>query len=153
MGENEESLEVLDAKPSKRSKIIEALVSFGVIVIFCVVTGVLDVYSRGVSFSLKPGTVFADAFSIGGGICVLFWALIWVSQKGAFDIIVYSVGRMIDVIFRLHEENQKMPKNFGDYVLAKRGKKHKHFYYFLIEAGAFFVVGAILSIVFMNEGA
>lgn len=121
-----------------------------VVAVLCVAAGLMDVYSRGIDFDLHPGMVFADAFAMGGGLCLLFWLLLWVSQRGAFDIIVYSIGRMIDVIFHLHEENQRMPKNFGDYVLAKRGKKHKHFYPFLIESAAVFAIGIILSLVFMN---
>lgn len=94
--------------------------------------------------------ILSDSFFIGGLMPILFWLLVWVSEKGAFDLIVYSVRKVFSFAFRIHPEKSNLPPTYADYVEQKRAK-NKPFHYELLEvAGAFLLLGIIFAFVSLS---
>jgi|GEM_PF-1582401 len=148
----QEKKQGIEEKRSRASYLVESLVSFFLLAAFSVAMVFVDLYSRNLDWGSRKGTIFADSFFASGILGLMLWLLFWVSRKGAFDILVYGVGRFIDVVFRLHPENQKMPKTYGEYVERRRAKKHDTWWIALGECLFFALVGLILSLIYLNEG-
>lgn len=147
--EKQEKKDQFGDKRSTSSLVLEWIISFLVVTVIAIGAGFADVYSRGISFENKTGMVFADAIGIAGVFCLCFWLLLFVSRKGAFDIIVYGVKKLFDVTFHTHPENSKLPATYYDYVVEQRSKEHRAFTPFLIFSSLFTVVGLVLSIIYM----
>lgn len=146
--EKQEKKDQFGDKRSTLSLVLEWVISFLVLSVIAIAAGFLDVYSRGVSYENKTGMVYADAFAISGVLCLCFWLLLFVSRKGAFDIIVYGVKKLIDVTFHSKPENSKLPATYYEYVKEQRSKEHRAFTPFLVFSIIFSVVGLVLSIIF-----
>ena len=91
--------------------------------------------------------MLSDSFSLGGLLPILFWLLVWVSEKGAFDLIVYSVRKLFSFTFRIHPEKSNLPPTYADYVAIKKAKRKPFHYELLIVGGAFLLLGLIFILV------
>ena len=91
--------------------------------------------------------MLSDSFSLGGLLPILFWLLVWVSEKGAFDLIVYSVRKLFSFTFRIHPEKSNLPPTYADYVAIKKDKRKPFHYELLIVGGAFLLLGLIFILV------
>ena len=76
-----------------------SLISLITSIICGVIVGLLDVYSKGVSFTEYTIRVFADAFTVLGILNMLFFLLVILAREGAFDMIVYGTKRFFIFIF------------------------------------------------------
>lgn len=139
----------IEAKRPLKSYVIEGAIDFVIVAAICVCCGLMDVYSRGISFEFESGRVLADSFGVGGLLCLGFWCLLWASSQGAFDIIVYGVRKVLYVTFHRHPEDSTLPSTYADYVAERRSKPRNYFYPFLIVSSAFFLVGLALSLCYM----
>jgi hypothetical protein len=131
---------------SVKSYVIESLISFFIVVVICLSTGLVDVYGRQIDFAFETLRVLGDSFGAGGLLCFSFWGLLWVSSEGAFDMIVYGVRKVFNVTFQNLTRNSTLPDSYTDYVAMKRAKKHDHHYPFFFISLSFFIVGLILSL-------
>ena len=91
--------------------------------------------------------ILSDSFSLGGLLPILFWLLVWVSEKGAFDLIVYSVRKLFSFTFRIHPEKSNLPPTYADYVAIKKAKRKPFHYELLIVGGTFLLLGLIFILV------
>ncbi len=87
--------------------------------------------------------ILSDSFFVGGAMPMLFWMLVWVSEKGAFDMIVYGVRKVFSYAFRIKPEKSNLPPTYADYVEMKRAKK-KPFHYEMLEIGGLFLLLGII---------
>ncbi|MDD7043429.1 MAG: DUF3899 domain-containing protein [Mollicutes bacterium] len=91
--------------------------------------------------------MLSDSFSLGGLLPILFWLLVWVSEKGAFDLIAYSVRKLFSFTFRIHPEKSNLPPTYADYVAIKKAKRKPFHYELLIVGGTFLLLGLIFILV------
>lgn len=100
-----------------------------------------------IDYASTPLRVWGDSLAIAGLLCLLFWALVWVSEEGAFDIIVYGTRKFLAYLFRPHPEQGTLPKTYYDYVMERRAKPRKAFPGFLAISGLIGLAGLILSLI------
>lgn len=65
--------------------------------------------------------IFLDALSLSGFFAILFACFIWVSQEGAFDMLIYGTKKFLKSFTR-KKEDDPFPKTFIEYVEIRRGK-------------------------------
>lgn len=94
--------------------------------------------------------ILSDSFFIGGSMPILFWLLVWVSEKGAFDLIVYSVRKVFSFAFRIHPEKSNLPPAYADYVEQKRAKKKPFHYELVLIGGIFLLLGIVFAFVSLS---
>lgn len=139
--------EVLTTREKILSILKYSLISLIASIICGVIVGLLDVYSKGVSFTEYAIRVFADAFTVSGILNMLFFLLVVLAREGAFDMIVYGTKRFFIFIFKKNPEESSLPRTYFDYVVQKRGDKKRNHFEYLIFPFIFFVIGLILSII------
>ena len=139
--------EVLTTREKILSILKYSLISLITSIICGVIVGLLDVYSKGVSFTEYTIRVFADAFTVSGILNMLFFLLVILAREGAFDMIVYGTKRFFIFIFKKKPEESSLPRTYFDYVVQKRGDKKRNHFEYLIFPFIFFVIGLILSII------
>ena len=139
--------EVLTTREKILSILKYSLISLITSIICGVIVGLLDVYSKGVSFTEYTIRVFADAFTVSGILNMLFFLLVILAREGAFDMIVYGTKRFFIFIFKKKPEESSLPRTYFDYVVQKRGDKKRNHFEYLIFPFIFFIIGLILSII------
>lgn len=130
---------------SFKSYSIETIVSFLLISAVCFSLALVDVFARKISFEMETFRVLGDAFGVSGLFCFSLWMLVWLSDEGAFDIIVYGVRKVFNVTFQHMMRNSSLPDSYVDYVAMKRAKKHNRHYPFFFVSLFFLVIGSVLS--------
>ena len=94
-------------------------------------------------------SALSDSFFISGVFVGGVGLLVLVSGEGFFDIITYSVGKMMSYIF-IPRETRKH-ETYADYKLRKEGEREGGKIWFIAAVGMVFVVIALLtSIPFWN---
>lgn len=142
-----------EEKEEKKKKIkgilIRSILSFAFASILFTIVLLIELYALNLSWLTNKYRILSDSFFVGGCLPILFFLLVWVSEKGAFDLITYSVRKLFSYCFRIHPEKSNLPPTYGDYVEMKKAKR-KPFHYELIVMGSLFlilgVVFALLSI-------
>ncbi len=123
--------------------LLRSILSFGFAIILFVAVLLIELKAMDLSWYVYKFRILCDSFFIAGIFPILFWLLLWVAEKGAFDMIAYSMGKMLNFMFRIHPEKSKLPPTYADYVEQKRAKR-KPFHYELLIVGASFVLIAII---------
>ncbi len=110
-----------------------------------VFTGVLliELLSMKLSWSAYKFRILCDGFVVGGVFPVLFWLLLWVAEKGAFDLIAYSMRKMLSFMFRIHPEKSNLPPTYADYVEMKKEKRKPLHLELLLVGVSFLILGFI----------
>ena len=72
------------------------------------------------------------------------------SEKGAFDLIVYSVRKVFSFAFRIHPEKSNLPPAYADYVEQKRAKKKPFHYELVLIGGIFLLLGIVFAFVSLS---
>lgn len=139
----------------KRSFWIDFLI--GTIIVVILAIGVtLAVYFYLMNYNVpepSPKIVFhilADAFSVSGLIGLLFYLLTYVSSKGAFDMLSYSIKYVFLVTFRRDYKKEKFPQTYYDYKVLKDHEGRKAYIGFLWPSLIFFMIGIIFLLIYMN---
>lgn len=83
--------------------------------------------------------ILSDAFFVAGILITSFGLLIFSSNEGMFDMMIYGVNAFIDM-FRI--ESRKKYKTFYDYRESRAGKKIA--FGFMPICGIFFLVIAVV---------
>lgn len=94
--------------------------------------------------------ILSDSFSLSGLLGLCFYALSYISSKGAFDILSYSIQTLFLVTFRPKYRETSFPKTYYDYKVLKDGKRRKPISVLLLSSAIFFIVGIILLIIYVN---
>ena len=87
--------------------------------------------------------ILSDAFLVPGVLLAGIGLIIFASNGGAFDMLVYAVIRFFD-LFRRDARNKKY-KDFYEYREAKKEKKRSNS--FLLTVGAVFIVFAVIFLI------
>lgn len=90
--------------------------------------------------------VLSDSFFVSGAMMALFWGIIWVSQKGAFDLLAYSMRKILNFMFRIHPEDSNLPPTYLDYVEQKRAKRKDLHYEAFVIGVTFVTLGVIFAL-------
>lgn len=99
---------------------------------FSIALGISVLLAVGSFFLIKDGMqldyathkwrIWADTFTLPGVLYVLAFALVKISDFGAFDAIVYSVRLLWNVTFFPKKVKQKLGANYGEYRNRKMEK-------------------------------
>lgn len=121
--------------------VITLLVGFG-----CVTSIALskDLFSQ--TAPVQVYHILCDAFFVVGLVMFNMGLLIFTSNEGAFDMMVYGVRSFVD-LFR--KTNTKKFPTFYDYSVSRREKKLK--FGFLLICGAFFLVVSLVMYYFFRQ--
>ena len=88
----------------------------------------------------------ADVFMIPAVLCLLFYAIVFVSREGAFDAIVYSAKLAFYSVFARNIRKTKLPATYGDYRAMKLSKDRSSTLFMLFADIPFVIVGIIFVI-------
>lgn len=94
--------------------------------------------------------LLTDAFSISGLLGLCFFALSYISSKGAFDILAYGIQVVFLVTFRPKYRETSFPKTYYDYKVMKDSKGRKPVMALLFASIIFFITGIILLLIYTN---
>lgn len=150
-----DALKDIDKSEKIKLWLLDLGISAGVLISLAVLTAVIIIFfNANYEFDKYPITCFVDILTIPGVLGIFGWLLIFVSNEGVFDLIVYGTKKFLSFIFRLHPEDSKLPKTYGDYYVMKHtGKKPNRHWGILIVGALFFLAGLILMIPsYMIEG-
>ncbi|GEM_PF-5775878 len=142
------ALKDIDKEEKLKLWLLDLGISAGVLIVLAVLTAVIIIFfNANYEFDKYPITCFVDIMTIPGILGIFGWLLIFVSNEGVFDLIVYGTKKFLSFVFRLHPEDSKLPKTYGDYYVMKHtGKKPNRHWGILIVGALFFLTGLILLI-------
>ena len=92
--------------------------------------------------------LITDAFSIPGMFTLLLYLMFWVSQKGAFDALSYSIQLVFVTIFHKDTKEANLPATYAEYRALKEKEEKKDSNYLLISGGIFLLIGIGVMIAF-----
>lgn len=146
-----------DGNPSSKGKSFWKDIIIGSIIVAVMAIGVaLAVYFYLISFTTperSPKIVFhilADAFSVSGMLGLLFYLMTYVTSKGAFDMLSYSIQYVFLITFRREYKKENFPKTYYDYKVLKDREERKAYLGLLYPGLIFFAIGIIFLIIYMN---
>lgn len=73
--------------------------------------------------------VLCNGFFISGVLCTSLGLMVFASDAGAFDMLIYGIRRFISLFQR--DINKIKYKTFYDYRMAKEGKPKRSFFYMI----------------------
>ena len=121
-------------------KIKKKILQYVITIAVCSLITFIVLALRGIFNSPEPKQVahyLTDAFFAVGIITTMVGLLIFVSNGGVFDMLVYGVYRFITILFKKDHRNVKY-NTFYDYRVAK-AERPKASFLFLIIVGLIFV--------------
>lgn len=130
----------------KKVFLIGLIISFIVNSLLCL--GIFFLEYKGLNYFLYLALV--DAFSISGLIMVLFFLLTFFAEKGAFDMLAYSIQVAFYTVFYKNLRDSKLPKSYAEYKEMKYGKEKTSVSYMLYVGLIFMVIGLLLLIPYYN---
>jgi len=142
MPNKDEIREYKEKKILSKAYIIGSIISFIVCSIICISIFCLQYYSSSQFLYLA----LIDGFTISGFLMMLFYLLVKLSDKGAFDILSYSVKVVIYSVFYKNIRESKLPSSYHEYKELKHSKPKLKVSYMFIIGIVFLIVGLILFI-------
>lgn len=92
--------------------------------------------------ALERAKMLADAFTVPGVVLVLFAALVWLSNEGAFWGLTYLASRVVKALVPMGRTFEKH-ETYRDYVEKKREKGGVKGYAFILWVGLVFFAAAV----------
>lgn len=142
--------ENIQEKIDKREKAKKSLLRFSCsflcvsllfIGVFC-----LEVYGpMKLALSQHKFRILSDSFFVAGALPTLFWLLIFVYERGAFDLVSYSVKKFLVFAFRINPKKSNACVSYRDYVNERRKKAKKPRYEFLIVGCLLLLLGVFFA--------
>lgn len=128
------------------------LIGFIICLLVCsfisVIVVLQEIYGLQRDFASQNLLILTDAFTISGGLMLLFYLLVFVSDEGAFDMISYSIQLVWVVTFHKNVRETRLPKNYAEYRELKRNKPRLNLRFILFSGLIFFIIGIILLIIY-----
>lgn len=129
------------------STLKKRLLQYGITTGVCLL--ITFIYLLGVniftSTDLKQNLKYlTDAFFTSGIISLSFGLLVFASNGGAYDMIIYGMYRFI-TLFKKDHSDVKYP-TFYDYHVAKAERKKTEFLFMIIVGAAFILISCIFLI-------
>lgn len=133
-------------KRLKRS-LITALITLTVIAILIGLL-VYITYRNEIEPTLLTFRVLSDAFGIAGVLGIGIFCLGFVSSKGAFDLLSYSVKLIFLNAFRPKYRQESFPKSFYEYKVRKDSLDRKAPSMMFFVALAYLAIGILMTVIF-----
>ena len=130
-----------------KRRIIEYSVTFSI----CLIIAFLIMLSKKVFWQEEAKTVYhilTDSFFASGVFMTGFGLLVFATNEGSFDMLVYGIRKLF-VLFKRNPENDKY-KTFYDYRQAQREKQHG-FGYMIIVGVLYIGISMIFLTLYFNN--
>lgn len=98
-----------------------------------------------------PLRLAGDAIGLSGVLGFSAFVLGYVSSKGAFDLVSYSVKLVFLNVFRPKYRQENFPKTFYEYKVLKNHEKRRAVFPLLWLSLIFLAIGIILISIYMNQ--
>ena len=98
-----------------------------------------------------PLRLAGDAIGLSGVLGFSAFVLGYVSSKGAFDLVSYSVKLVFLNVFRPKYRQENFPRTFYEYKILKDHEKRRAVFPLLWLSLLFLAVGIILISIYMNQ--
>ncbi len=134
-------------KKRLKGGLISALITLTIIAIFVGLLVYIS-YRDVVEPKLLVFQVLSDAFGISGVLGIGIFGLGFVSSKGAFDLVTYSVKLLFLNAFRPKYRKESFPKTFYDYKVKKDSLDRKAPLMMLFVALAYLSIGILMAVIF-----
>lgn len=102
-------------------------------------------------FGLLPLRLVGDSIGLSGVFGLSAFVLGYVSSKGAFDLVSYSMKIVFLNIFRPKYRQENFPKSFYEYKVLKDHEKRRAVYPLLWLSLIFLAIGALIIAIYMNQ--
>lgn len=86
----------------------------------------------------------ADAFTIPGVLILMLGVMVWISTKGLFDILTYSLGRFTRTLIPFTKTTDE---RFGDYKERKSENRIKSYSFMFIVGGVFLFAAIVFTVI------
>ena len=87
----------------------------------------------------------ADAFTVSSLISLSVGALLFVSTRGFFDMISYSLGEIKGLLIPLYRRKHR-DESFFDYRNRKNGERISEYGFIIITGAIYLVIGLIFTV-------
>lgn len=143
----------MDEKRNYKRLVIGSLITFGISIFVAGIIfalAALNFQNQGLDWKEETNLLhgLVDATSIAGLFGILAWAMMLLSDKGAFDILAYSLKLVWYNTFKKSIRETALPKTYAEYVELKRGDRGKSYLYILLGSLPSLIIGIILIIPF-----
>lgn len=91
-----------------------------------------------------------DAVALSGLLGLLVFVMSWLSSRGAFDFLAYSVKLLFTTIFKASHIGHGFPETYFDYKTLKDSQERKPFFALLFVSLLFICAGFILLLAHEN---
>ena len=98
-----------------------------------------------------PLHVIGDAFGLSGILGFAGFVLGYVSSKGTFDLLSYSVKLVFLNVFRPKYRQESFPKTYYDYKVLKDHEERKAVFPLLWVSLGYLAVGIIIISIYLNQ--
>ena len=138
----------MEEKNKRRlSVLIKYLVSLVVGALFVVMVLFIENYFS-TTETIERYKILSDAFTFAGVLLILFAALVFISSKGGFDGIGYSLSRLVKMLIPFANRSDE---TYAQYKERKRAKGITKGYSCVFLSGlAYFAVSIVFLILYYN---
>lgn len=138
----------MEEKNKRRlSVLIKYLVSLVVGALFAVMVLFIENYFSATE-TIERYKILSDAFTFAGVLLILFAALVFISSKGGFDGIGYSLSRLVKMLIPFANRSDE---TYAQYKERKRAKGITKGYSCVFFSGlAYFAVSIVFLILYYN---
>lgn len=138
----------MEEKDKRRlSVLIKYLVSLVVGALFVVMVLFIENYFSATE-TIERYKILSDAFTFAGVLLILFAALVFISSKGGFDGIGYSLSRLVKMLIPFANRSDE---TYAQYKERKRAKGITKGYSCVFFSGlAYFAVSIVFLILYYN---
>ncbi len=138
----------MEEKNKRRlSVLIKYLVSLVVGALFVVMVLFIENYFSATE-TIERYKILSDAFTFAGVLLILFAALVFISSKGGFDGIGYSLSRLVKMLIPFANRSDE---TYAQYKERKRAKGITKGYSCVFFSGlAYFAVSIVFLILYYN---
>lgn len=98
-----------------------------------------------------PLHVIGDAFGLSGILGFAGFVLGYVSSKGTFDLLSYSVKLVFLNVFRPKYRQESFPKTYYDYKVLKDHEERKAVFPLLWVSLGYLAVGIVIISIYLNQ--
>ena len=114
--------EVPSKEGSKKGYLIGLAISFVICAFMAGLIIIIEVFGLKLTFNEDAYLIMIDALTISGGLMLLFWVIVLLTNEGAFDLIAYSVKLVWYNTFHRSLRKVKLARNYAEYREEKRQK-------------------------------
>lgn len=138
--------EVPSKEGSKKGYLIGLAISFVICAFMAGLIIIIEVFGLKLTFNEDAYLIMIDALTISGGLMLLFWVIVLLTNEGAFDLIAYSVKLVWYNTFHRSLRKVKLARNYAEYREEKRQKGKVNMSFIALGGAPYLLAGLILLI-------